>query len=117
MSWKKASGFENNPIYDFEGMKAGTVFEGEYVGTRHIEKFDCKMHTFKDGEGKTVDMWGKGGLNWQLEKAVKKGDKVRITYLGLKKDVPIEMAGKGGKTKTVKKDVHQFDVEVWAEAA
>jgi hypothetical protein len=116
MGYKNVGGFASNPLFDFNGKTVDAAIEGEFLGTRHIESIDSKMHSIKTADGKVWDFWGSGALNYKLAQ-VEKGSRVKITYKGIKKDVPIEMADKKGKTKTVKKDIHQYDVELWEETA
>jgi hypothetical protein len=67
---------------------------------------------FQNDEGKKIDAWSSGKLKY-LFKAIPKKVRVFIKYLGIQKDIEVEIppARSGGKPRKVKKDVHDYTVE------
>lgn len=106
MAWTK-KGIKGNKLFDFNNKTPGTSVEGVYKGVRHVEKTDSNMHTI-EVNGELLDFWGSGGLDYKLGDVAAE-TKIKVTYNG---KVKAEVVIKG---KKVKKEINDYDVEVWSE--
>ncbi len=88
--------------------KVGQETTGYYKGAKSVEGFGT-VHSIVIDE-KPLSFWGTGSLNYRL-KDVPVNSRVWITYSGIQKDVEVKITDKKGNVKTMKKDVHTFDVE------
>lgn len=77
----------------------GNEFVGTYLSSKKIntKKGEATLHTFRQGDGEEVDIFGKTVLNNRLSEA-EPGDLLEIEYLGMEN-------GKNGGN-----DYHNFNV-------
>lgn len=113
MGRQKAGLGEFNEMVDLKKFTK-EEFSAYYLGSKEVEGHGDVL-LFKDDEGKNIDAWSSGKLKF-LFKDVPKNCRIFIKYLGIQKDVPVEIPGKGNaKPKVVKKDVHDYSVEFDAD--
>ena len=75
---------ERNKVWNFEEDNS-EVFEGVYRSRKeNVGQFKSNVYVCEHQLGEKFDIWGNSVLDSNFEK-VKFGDKIKITFLGMKK--------------------------------